>query len=287
MSEPQERIEKVYKLGFWPQNPESPIVKKRFREALDIFERLINHEWFNEILSIKNNIRILEICSGTGIGGIALAKVLKRKGIKIDLILSDIRESDLKIGEQWGLRELGEGEKVSIINVNALIIHKLKIKRDIILMYGLSAPHFSPWEFVKLLASISEVLEDDGLFVMEEADRVYSILYKTGYKDLVAERVDEKALISLHAGYNPIKGTFKRAYIDLINTEKPVKIPTYFWNLAELMTLTWLFFNEVDFIPYNKEKTRGLIIGYRPRRKINTIDLELEPKILRIIKEEE
>ncbi len=283
MSESHENLERLYELDIWPQNPESPIVKKRYSKAISDFKNLINHEWFQEILRRKNSIRILEICSGTGLGGIALAKVLKESGKKVELILSDVREKALSIGEKWGSDELGE--KIRVVNINALLIHKLRIKSDIVLMYGFSSPHFNPWEFTKLLASISETLEDDGILILEETDRVYSILFKVGYKDVVIERLDDKAIISLHSSYDPIKGTFERAYINLINPSTPVKISTYFWNIAELMTLIWLFFQDIDYIPYDKNKSSGIIIAYNPRRKIKPIDLEYEPKVLKEIKE--
>ncbi|RLG83359.1 MAG: hypothetical protein DRO18_08005 [Thermoprotei archaeon] len=148
-------------------------------------------------------------------------------------------------------------------------------------MYGFSSPHFSPWEYVKLLASISEVLEDDGVLVLEEGDRIYSIFFKVGYKELLVERAEKEPIISLHSDYNPIKGTFERTYLNLLNPKNPVKVSTYFWNIAELMTLVWLFFQDVDFLPYDEKKSRGLIIGYRPRYKIKPKDLDYEPKILK------
>ncbi len=279
MSESQENIEKLYKLGLWPQDPESPSIKERYFKAIDDFRRLIEHEWLQEILKRKNSIRILEICSGSGVGGIALAKVLKESGKNIELTLSDVREEALKIGEKWGSSELGE--RVTIVNINALLIHKLKLKRDIVLMYGFSSPHFYPWEYIRLLASISEVLEEDGILIIEECDRTYSIFYKAGYKDLLVERVSEKAVISIHSSYDPIKGAFERAYLNLLEPTEPVKISTYFWNIAELMTLVWLFFQDVDFFSYDDKKTRGLIIGYKPRYKIRPIDLDYEPKVLK------
>lgn len=283
MSLSHENIERLYKLGLWPFDPESQFVKKRYSEALSNFRELIKHEWFKEILNRKNIVRILEICSGNGLGGIALAKILKENDKKIELILSDVMEEALRIGEKWGSEELGE--KVSIININALLIHKLRIKRDIVLMYGLSASHFSPWEFVKLLSSISEILEEDGLLIIEEVDRTYSIFLRVGYKDLVVERHDEP-IISLHSNYDSIRGIFERTYINLLDPSNRVKASFYYWNIAELMTLVWLYFQDVDFFPYDKKRSQGLIIGYRPRYKIKPIDLEYKPRVLKNAEEE-
>jgi len=45
-------------------------------------------------------------------------------------------------------------------------------------MYGLSTPHFNPWQLERLFASVAQVLDDKGIFVVDEFDRRYTIFLK-------------------------------------------------------------------------------------------------------------
>ena len=269
-------IEELYALNIWPTDPHSEFSQRRFREAVEVFGRLMEHDWFQELLR-KEKVRILEICAGAGIGGVALAKVLMERGVDVELLLTDIRENDLELGSRWGSEVLGR--KVDYVKMDSRRVHELGRRFDIALMYGFSSPHFDPWDMVRLQASVSECLADDGILIMDEGDRRYSIFYQTGYARILPERIDnERALLSLHAGYNFKRGTFKRAYLDLKNPSKTVITEVYFWGLAELMAMVWIFFQDVDF--YELRRGAGLILGYKPRRKIRIGDLQTQPRVL-------
>jgi len=243
------------------------------------FRKLIKHDWLKESLAGKKIAKVLEICAGFGIGGLALSKVLKEHGFSVELTLTDIREDALRAGKSWGESEIGVN--VRAVSIDAREVYRLGVSFDLCLMYGFSAPHFSPWDMAKVLASICEVLVDDGILVMEEGDRVYSILYLAGYKDFLVESFDDESLVaSFHAGYSFKRGTFIRLYKDLNSPEKHVRLETYFWNLAELGTLSWLFFNDVDFIPTDSRRN-GFILAKGPRRKISASELNRFPKFLR------
>jgi len=287
MKKYDELLKSFYKVFGFPEDPRSKLGSQRYEKAIKKFQVVVNHDWFKDLIQKKRKIKILELCSGMGIGGVALAKVLSEKNIHVDLILTDLRDDALEIAKEWGSKEIGK--EVQIINVDAKEIHTLKTKVDIILMYGLSAPHFSPWDMVRLLASASEALVDDGLIIMEESDRIYRIFYQRGYKEVLPERVDnEKMVITVHAGYNMVRGTFNRAVMDLVSRSKPVVLEAYFWGLAELMTFTWLFFKNVDFIKDPEGNvTQGFIVAIKPRRKIPPTMLRKNPKILRTITDKE
>jgi hypothetical protein len=282
-----EILKSFYEVFGFPEDPRSKLGSQRYEKAIKKFQVIVEHEWFKNLIQKKEKIRILEICSGMGIGGVALAKVISGKNINVNLILTDLRDNALKVAKEWGYKELGK--EIQIIKVDAKEIHTLKTKVDVILMYGLSAPHFSPWDMVRLLASASEILVDDGLMIMEEGDRIYRIFYQRGYKEVLPERVDEeKMVISAHVGYDMIKGVFNRAVMDLVSRSKPVILEAYFWGLAELMTFTWLFFEDIDFIKDPEgNTTQGFIIAIKPRRKIPPSALVKNPKILRDVREKE
>jgi len=146
-------------------------------------------------------------------------------------------------------------------------------------MYGYSSPHFDPWDMLRIQASVCECLEDDGIFLMEEGDRRYSIFYLTSYAKFLPEKVNnEKAIVSIHSDYDFYRGVFKRTYLNLRKPEESVIVDMYFWGLAELMAITWIFFKDVDI--YEKTRGHGIIIGYKPRRKISVVDIASNPRVL-------
>jgi len=266
---------RLYALGVWPIDPSSPIGVKRYNEATDIFKKIVGHEWIQEIAK-KGRARILEICAGAGIGGVALSCVLLDEGVDVELVLTDVRENDLAVGEKWGREQIGD--RIRVVKSDARSVHRIGSTFDIGLMYGFSAPHFCPWDMVKLQASLCECLSDGGVFLMDEGDRIYSIFYVAGYKSLMPERVDkERAVVSMHAGYDFTRGVFKRAYMDLLNPSSPVMADMYFWNLSELMTITWMFFRDVDLSETGRG--RGIIIGKHPRRALSIRDFEGVPRV--------
>ena len=287
MKKHDELLKSFYDVFAFPDDPRSEAGLKRYEKAVRRFQVLVEHEWFKALIQNKSQINILEICSGMGIGGVALAKVLSKKNIDINLTLTDLRENALKIAKEWGYKELKKD--IRVIKVDAREMYILEMKVDIILMYGLSAPHFNPWDMVRLLASASETLLNDGLMTMEESDRIYRIFYQRGYKEVLIERVnEERMVISTHAGYDMLKGTFNRAVIDLVRKSKPVILETYYWGLAELMALTWIFFKDIDFVNVPEGNiAQGFIMARKPRRKILPDILSKAPKILGDIAEKE
>ncbi|MGQ4893835.1 MAG: class I SAM-dependent methyltransferase [Candidatus Njordarchaeia archaeon] len=275
-----DEIARLYSLGIWPQDPKTSQGKARYERAIGHFRHLLEHEWIRHLISSKETINILELCAGTGIGGIAFSKVLRDAGKKINLYLTDIREDSLKIAKEWGESELGF--KIAIIRSDAQKVHQIDRVFDIILMYGFSAPHFNPWEMLKIFTAVSRVISKNGIFIMEEGDRIYSVFYQTGYQRIFPERVNkENADLSIHKGYNPVFGTFERAYIDLLKRTKPIIVPIYFWNLAELMAMLWLFFRDIDFMKHQESQTAGFIIAKEKRDLLHPEDLAEMPKVIK------
>ena len=240
---------------------------------------MIRHDWLEGILNRLRRIRVLELCAGMGIGGVALAKTLMNHGYDVDLVLIDIREDALRVGKEWGEEELGI--EIRTYKMDITEEARLDIKGDIALMYGYSTSHFDPWQMLRILSFISNNLEDYGLFISQETDRIYGIFYRVGYKDFLPEKItDKKVLVSIFAGYDYRRGVFKRAYMDLKNPEEHVILNTYLWNIADLAALTWIFFSDVDYMLLGSG-FNGFLLAKNPRRKITFEDISSIPKILR------
>jgi hypothetical protein len=56
-------------------------------------EKLVVHPWLQELFKSRKSVSVIDICSGTGIEGVAFCKVLKNKDLKVSLALIDLRVS--------------------------------------------------------------------------------------------------------------------------------------------------------------------------------------------------
>jgi SAM-dependent methyltransferase len=258
------KLSEFYSMFPWPDDPESPSGQEYFAKTLRFMERLVEHPWIKELLE-KKRVRILEVCCGIGFGGIALSKLLSARNIDVEILLTDLREDALAKAEYFG-KKSGIG-KIKTMVIDAREIYKIEDSFDIVLLYGLSTPHFNPWELVKIISSVSFVLNEKGIFVLDESDRRYSVFLNRGYKWVLAEGDNEKFTVSFHTGYDLKKGTFKRVHINPFgNSIKPVTMETFMWGLAEVGALMWIFFQDVDMVQL--EGTRHFIVGYIPRKQI-------------------
>jgi hypothetical protein len=199
----------------------------------------------------------------------------------VELTCLDLREDALKKAEEFSKLELGFNALT--LKMDILKLYELNKTYDVCLMYGLSAPHFNPFQMCILLASVSKILTDDGILILDEADRIYGIFFLRGYQLVLPEISEEKIVISLHKSYDWITGTFKRLIVSLLSKDV-AEIDLYFWNLAELMAMAWLIFNDVDFISEERRPYEGFIIAHKPRRNINVNDLTNPPTVLKNIK---
>lgn len=271
-----ESLSEFYSTYIWPDDPLSEMGKQYFERAEKYMEKVIEHEWIKEIISNNKTIKILEICGGSGFGGIALSKTLVEKGVNNKLLITDMRKDALNIGEEWGGEILGEDVKFSPIDARE--VHNLEEKFNVVLMYGLSAPHFAPWDIINVISSVGETLTDNGIFLIDESDRRKRIFLDTGYKWTIGEgQVEDKFVASFHTGYDIISGMFKRTYINFENPAKPTNIEVYMWGVAEIGAFLWTFFEDVDFI--NLVGSRYFILGYKPRKILKTEELK-KPAVL-------
>ena len=248
-------LSKLFELIGWPEDFESGAGRERFEEALRLFKGLNFPE---------KNYTILEVAGGTGIGGIALAKSLMERNSRIDkLIITDLREEALGKAKEFSRRELGIEAETHVLDARE--VHKLGVRADIILMYGNSHPHFSTLDMVRFLSSASLSLKDDGILLIQGMNALLHVI-RSGYRDVLVEKVTEnKALISLHAGYDEVRGTFRRVYLDLISGNR-VEVDLKFWDFAEILGLCRVFFREASLV--KMDSYRGVVVCKYPRAVI-------------------
>ncbi len=250
-------LEEVYKVFPWPEREGQSGWELRKRKAREIFSKVLKHIWVKELLerlwnSNSQTVRILDLCAGTGLGGIILAKTLKELySIPVDnleLTAVDLRETALKLSAELAISEGLENLKLITKVIDVLSIHQLRREYDIILLYGLTTPHFSPWEIAKMLLSVKELMNPNSLLMIEESDRRYTILMREGYQRILPEGEGKETILSLHAGYNPLTGKVKRLIYKLNSNLEPTELEAYFWGVAELATIMSLIFSKIDVI---------------------------------------
>ena len=275
-------LSRFYSIFGWPEDPYSVAGKERFKVAIEKMRKLVEHEYLKELVGTKDVIKILELCGGTGIGGVALAKVIKDLGKSVELMVTDLREEALATARRWGSEVLGINVEAEVIDARE--VHRLGREFDIALLYGFSTPHFNPWDMVKLLTSTSKVLSNQGVFLVEETDRRYTVFLRTGYKWVLVEprAKGESYVISYHADYDVLTGEVHRLFTTTKKPNEFITMSVYFWGVAELATLMWLFFKDVDTLPILR--TSFIVLGYIPRRILKPEDLKELPKIFKTLK---
>lgn len=166
----------------------------------------------------------MEVCGGSGFGGIALGKILKEKDINSEILIMDLRDNSLQKAKNWSKR-LGLNIETQVIDVRET--YKIEGVFDIVLMFGLSAPHFNPWDMVKVISSVSQVLDTNGVFVMHESDRRQGIFLNNSYKWVLGREGGGKVMLNFHSGYDAIKGVVKRTYVSLTFVNEPITMEMY------------------------------------------------------------
>ncbi|NJD98990.1 class I SAM-dependent methyltransferase [Thermococcus sp. LS1] len=250
-------LEELYRYLRWRMDPDDERAVGRFWRIVKVFE-------FMEGL-LPEEPRVLDLCAGTGIAGVAAARATNAPLLTV----LDARKEDLEKARKW--LEIAEiSPELRLVTGDVREVSKLVGEHDLALLWGLTMPHFDPFDAVRIFANVALSLSEDGVFVMEETDRVYGILYQIGYKDfLVESKTEDYTLISVHEGYNLKRGTFRRTYYKLPGFEKITEEEHRLWDLASQLAIGSVFFREWKLITRNEHGINGvshLLYFRRPRK---------------------
>ncbi len=275
-------LEKLYRVFPWPEDIESQEFMKRFDQVEKFLRRVIEHPWIRDAVLKKNRLRVLDLCGGTGIAGIALAKVLIDQDKNVDITVIDKRRSALEKASLLAKKVLDKGYELKTIAMDVLDMIDLDIKADIALLFGYSTPHFDAYQLVTLTAIVANKLVDDGIYLVEEVDRLYTIFYLMGYERVHVEYANENRIVLVvHAGYEPRTGTFNQIIVEIPSMERAFS-RTRLWDLASVAAILWIFFEDVDFEPL-KSAYSGVLIARNPRNIDPRIYLK-KPRIVEAMK---
>ncbi len=265
-----EKLSKAYEIADWGDNPWSERGRKRYEETIKTFRSLMRHDWLK---ALPREVRVLDVGAGRGIGGVALAKVLKESGRDAELLMIDLREDALRDAERFAKEERIDA-RVRVHD--AMRAHQLG-RFDVVLMYGAILAHFDEWSFIRLLSSAAESLKGEGLVIIEELDRV-DYIFRVGFKDMLMERRDPRnPSLSYHLRYDPLRGTYTRVLLKLRDMEA-VEVGVNFRSIAHIASVLWAFVSDVDII--SKGEGFYLVLGKGPRRGPSPDELTRDPRVL-------
>ncbi|ABL78783.1 class I SAM-dependent methyltransferase [Thermofilum pendens] len=271
-----ESLSRFYEVFPWPEDPLSPEGRARYEAALSFFRGLLEHEWLTGIAG-KRRLSVVDVCSGAGLGGVALAKAFTERGLEVELVLVDLRREALELARRFSEAELGSPAETYVLDAREL--HALGRRFDVALVYGLTTPHFDAFDAARVYSSIAESLADDGVLLVEENDRFYGLIVLGGYREVFYEGDERRGALSVQVGYDSLRGVVRRMHVDL-STGKRAVGETRYWDLAGTLALVWLFFEDVDFARYPGKPRTGIVIAKKPRRKLRPDELGL-PTVLR------
>ncbi len=264
------QMEKSYRLAKWLDTPGTAKADERYQQIKNEINKICKHSWFLQSLKDRKTIKVLDICGAWGIAGTAISKTLSEQGYETELTIQDIRSDSKDDACSFVERELGV--KPTYLIGDATQLPHFDTKFDVCVFWGMSTPHFSHWNMLKLLSGVAHNLTDDGLMLIEEADRVYTTFLSGGYQRLFVEGGSEdEVVVSLHRGYDSRRGMVRKTMVDLSSGEK-AKDEFHLWSLSETASQLWVFFEDVDFIA--RDPYRGVLLAKTPRRSLDQIDFK-------------
>ncbi len=265
-----EDMKRFYSLFPWPEDL-TGAGRERFGRALGYFGEVVKHPFFS-----RGSFRVLDLMGGVGIGGVALCKVLKEAGKGIELTVLDLRKEALSRARDLAMKELGVAP--TLIEGDAFLAHELVGGADVVLVYGLTMPHFDPWRASLLLNSMREIVRPDGAVLIHHLDLVYWEGYLHPSEDVYPFFFDGDMTLSLHRGYDANRGSTRRVVVSPETGER-VEYEVYQWNISLLSSLVWVFFEDVEYFPILPDESAGIIMGIRPRVGWEVGDLVLPPMV--------
>ena len=160
----------------------------------------------------KNNIKILDLCTGSGIIGITLRKELEFKSLEV--VASDISEEALKVAKENAIMNEAEvkfiqsdifeniNEKFDIIVSNPPYIayNDKKTMEDNVLNYdphlALFAEEDGMYFYREIVENAKEYLEEDGLVFFEigydQREKILKLANENGFKAEVYKDINDR-----------------------------------------------------------------------------------------------
>ena len=270
-------IERIYKYLRWRMYQSDDVAIQRVENISNTFKKLFKEHKAYSSLRNKKEIKILELTCGSGIAGAAISKVLHDMGYNIHICFTDVRKEDLKYVDEW--LEMLDLEDIdyTTIKVDAIEIDEhLDDNYDLIISWGSSIAHFDVFEYISMLSSIHELAKQDAVVMIEQANIGWRIMFNRSFERLVVEgglTEDGKGVISIFAGYDPIKGVQLRQYYIVPEYKYIGMMKSRLWDISSLLGFLWIYFKNIDAIQHFEIRNTYILLAW-DKRKIPGVELK-------------
>jgi hypothetical protein len=242
--------------------------EKRFNILVNLFSRLLT---LTPLKPPQGSavVSVLDVMAASGIAGAALASALVAKGYTVNLMVTDIRMSELAYVQRWieKCKQCRGKVKVSYKKADAT---RLPEDVDIsgwhyILVWGSSLGHLGSHHLNLLLTGAADLLSENGVLLIEQEDIGARIMLERNFKPVYA---GENFLL-IYKGYDSIDGTVIRNVFSLPQLKYLGQDTIAFWRIAEVIGRMELLYEEVYAIPIAEGwygKKIWVLASKKPRR---------------------
>lgn len=249
---------------------------RRYRSALDLFRKLLEHPWFRDL---SPEVRVLDLCGGCGLGGAALCRALQERGYRTELTVLDLWREGLRVAEEWCRAELSDFVTCTCADAKVLPLRTSSF--DLVLLYGYSVRCFTPWDYVRILQELRRVLRENSIIIVENRDVLLFLAENYEKLSVLVTSPDQEPVLSLHIGVNTLTGTVRRLHVGL-ESGRGEYLDLHFWYTSVLALLTYLYFEDVDVVQVGTDQFHTMVLGRRVRREVPNLPLEKATVITRI-----
>ncbi|UXD22811.1 hypothetical protein IPA_08440 [Ignicoccus pacificus DSM 13166] len=229
-----------------------PATKERF----DMIKEFMEKEVVQLIKS--ENPKVLDVMAGSGIAGAALVEALGRG----ELTLLDLRDDEF-----YKVKEFTQRNVRTVVGDVRLLPKIFKEKFDVIVCWGSSIPHLDPKSLILFIAGAREVLNEEGVIVIEQTDLMERLI-REGFQKMMVEG-GEKDLLTLFYEYDKERGMIKKHIYKLPEISYVGDLEAKLWSTSDVEALVHLFFNKINRKKAFEYGVRDVIVGVGPRKEIS------------------
>ena len=256
-----------YRAIGWPSKPGDPEAVARFASIEEFMRSLLKKGVFREVLSI-GRARVLDVMAASGICGVALARVLSEVGVYVDLVVSDLREEELGLAREWvreaSIKEGAVRLSTAVADAAMLPKHFKGAEFDVATVWGSSLPHLDAWQLPLLISGVRELQPPHGVLIIEQADLLPGILVRNDFRYVL---VEGREALTIFETYDTLRGVQRRLLYKLPEMKYLGRVESRLWEVAQVLVLTWLFYEDVDLHEHREMgRNTKAIVAKHPRK---------------------
>ena len=257
-------LAEFYKFLRWHSRPDDPEARARFEVIKGFMKGLISRGILNEVIG-SGKARVLDVMGASGIAGIALAWVLATSGVEAEVMVTDLRDEELGMADEWlRMARLENSVRLETLRASATRLPEALGGRefDIVVLWGSSLPHLDVYDLHLFLAGARELQPRNGVILMEQFSLLPGILVHNMFKHILVEG----DALTLFREYDDSRGVQRRLVYALPELRYMGVIESRLWETSQVMAAAWIYYRRVETLDYTKGKRSSkVIVASNPR----------------------